>query len=75
MANIGASDDNQSQDDDQGLTAVWRAIKEQRMSTRNLEQQLTEVVGQLCELLRGGVQGNRNNLLNQVEGGNLLVGQ
>ena len=75
MANTCANGDNQSKDDDQGLTVVWRAIEEQRMSTRNLEQQLTEVVGQLCELLRGSVQGNRNNLLNQVEGGNLLVGQ
>ena len=32
---------------------------------------MTKIVGQLCELLREGVQGNKNNLLNQDEGGNL----
>ena len=71
MANTSSGDDNQSQDKDQGLTVVWREIKEWRTSTRNLEQQLTEVIGQLCELLRGGVQGNMNDLLNQSEGGSL----
>ena len=54
ITNTGTSDNNQSQDKDQGLI-VWRAIEEQRTSTCNLEQQLTEVAGQLCELLRGGV--------------------
>ena len=71
VTNTSVSNDNQSQDDDQGLTTVWRAIKEQRMLTCNLEQQLIEVARQLHELLREGVQGNKNNLLNQAEGGNL----
>ena len=71
VTNTSVSNDKQSQDDDQGLTAVWRAIKDRRMLTCNLEQQLIEVAGQLRELLREGVQGNKNNLLNQAEGGNL----
>ena len=50
------SDGNLPQDEDKGLTTIWRAIKEHRTST--LEQQLTEIVGQLRELLRGSVQRN-----------------
>ena len=64
MTNSDASDDNQSQDEDQRLSDVWRAIEERRTSTRNLEQRFTEVAGQLRELLRGGVQEKMNNLLN-----------
>ena len=67
MANTSASDDNQSQDEDQGLRIVWRVIEEQKTPTHNLKQQLKEVAGQLHELLREGVQGNMNNLLNQAE--------
>ena len=67
MANICAGDDNQSQDEDQGLTAVGRAIEERRTLTRNLEQQLKGIARQLRELMRGGVQVNINNLLNQAE--------
>ena len=33
MANTSASADNQSQNEDHGLTAVLRAIEERRMST------------------------------------------
>ena len=40
MAYTGSSGGNQSQDDDRGLQAVWRAIEKQRQTTQNITQLL-----------------------------------
>ena len=61
MANIGASDGNQSQDDDRGLQAVWRSINELQQSIQNLIQQLETVQAQLQPLLSINGQERRND--------------
>ena len=61
MANTGASDGNQSQDDDRGLQTIWRSINKQQQSIQNLTQQLETIKKQLQALLSINGQGRRND--------------
>ena len=61
MTNTGTSDDNQSQDGDQGLQAFWRSINKQQQSIQNLTQQLETIQPQLQALLKINGQECRND--------------
>ena len=69
IANIGASEDNQSQDGDHGLQTIWRSINKQQQSIQNLTQQLKTIQPHLQALLRINGQGRRNN--DEEQGGGI----
>ncbi len=50
MANTSGRGNNQPRDGDQRLPAIWRAIKEQRNSTKEIMRQLQEIQEQLQEI-------------------------
>ena len=61
MANTGASDGTQSQDNDWGLQVVWRSINEQQQSIQNLTQWLKTIQAQLQVLFSINGQERRND--------------